>query len=79
MVSNLGGTAIAACNILQDAGIDIKNIKLITILASMPGLKSVISGCKGLEIWCGGVDQELQNGMIFPGLGNSGDRLFNTI
>ncbi|MBW0499785.1 hypothetical protein O181_039500 [Austropuccinia psidii MF-1] len=41
-----GGTAIAACNILQDAGINIKNIKLITILASMPGLKngSVIAG-----------------------------------
>jgi uracil phosphoribosyltransferase len=53
-------------------------IKLITILASMPGLKAVIKECQGLQIWCGAVDEELKDGMIVPGLGDSGDRLFNT-
>jgi len=73
-----GGTAIAACNMLAHAGIPIERIKLITILASMPGLKAVIKECQGLQIWCGSVDQELKHGMIVPGLGDSGDRLFNT-
>jgi uracil phosphoribosyltransferase len=75
----LGGTAIAACNMLVNAGIPMERIKLITILASMPGLQAVIKDCKGLQIWCGSVDQELKNGMIVPGLGDSGDRLFNTL
>lgn len=64
---------------LLDSGLKIQQIKLITILASMPGLKSVLNDCPGLEIWCGTVDQELQAGMIFPGLGDGGDRLFNTL
>ncbi|WAQ85832.1 hypothetical protein PtA15_6A461 [Puccinia triticina] len=74
-----GGTAIAACNMLVNAGIPMERIKLITILASMPGLQAVIKDCQGLQIWCGSVDQELKNGMIVPGLGDSGDRLFNTL
>ncbi|KAH9445143.1 hypothetical protein MJO28_001886 [Puccinia striiformis f. sp. tritici] len=73
-----GGTAIAACNMLVNAGIRMEQIKLITVLASMPGLQAVIENCKGLQIWCGSVDQVLTNGMIVPGLGDSGDRLFNT-
>lgn len=73
-----GGTAIAACNMLVDSGISIDRIKLITVLASMPGLQAVITACRGLEIWCGEVDKELKDGMIFPGLGDSGDRLFST-
>ncbi|CAH7682768.1 uracil phosphoribosyltransferase-domain-containing protein [Phakopsora pachyrhizi] len=73
-----GGTAIAACNLLVDSGIPIEKIRLITVLASMPGLRSVIKSCKGLEIWCGEVDQELKDGMIVPGLGDCGDRLFNS-
>ncbi|KAG0149481.1 hypothetical protein CROQUDRAFT_653557 [Cronartium quercuum f. sp. fusiforme G11] len=74
-----GGTAIAACNMLVDSGIPISRIKLVTILASMPGLKSVLRDCPGLEVWCGTVDQELaKGGMILPGLGDGGDRLFNT-
>lgn len=74
-----GGTAIAACNMLLNAGIPIENIKLITILASMPGLQAVIKDCRGLQICCGSVDQDLKNGLILPGLGDSGDRLFNTV
>lgn len=35
---------------------------------------------EGTEIWCGGLDKECdQRGMIKPGVGDIGDRLFLTL
>ncbi|GAA5992090.1 hypothetical protein JCM11641_002536 [Rhodosporidiobolus odoratus] len=75
-----GGTAIAAISILLDWGLDISQIKLVSILGSKPGLEKVAEAYPGLQIFVGGVDDELSpEGMILPGLGDSGDRLFNTL
>ncbi|GAA5858923.1 hypothetical protein JCM8547_007157 [Rhodosporidiobolus lusitaniae] len=74
-----GGTAIAAISILLDWGLDISQIKLVSVLGSKPGLEKVQAAYPGLEIIVGGVDEELSaEGMVIPGLGDSGDRLFNT-
>ncbi|KAF9534161.1 armadillo/beta-catenin/plakoglobin [Crepidotus variabilis] len=75
-----GGTACAALSMIIDWGIPAKNIKLLAVLASKPGLEHVQKEHPDLEIWVAGVDQELTgNGIIKPGLGDAGDRLFNTL
>jgi uracil phosphoribosyltransferase len=58
----------------------IENIKLLSILGSQPGLEKVMKEFPGLEIFVGGIDQVLnEKGLVVPGLGDSGDRLFATI
>ncbi|KAM0753754.1 Armadillo/beta-catenin/plakoglobin [Meredithblackwellia eburnea MCA 4105] len=75
-----GGTAIAAVSMLLDWGLKIENIKLLVLLGSKPGLDKVAAECPGLEIFVGAVDEQLTDkGMILPGLGDSGDRLFATL
>lgn len=45
----------------------------------MPGLQQILSKCPGLDIYVAAVDQELNaEGMISPGIGDCGDRLFLT-
>ncbi|KAF9483951.1 armadillo/beta-catenin/plakoglobin [Pholiota conissans] len=75
-----GGTASAALAMIADWGIDVKNVKLLCILASKAGLAHVQAEYPDLEIWVAGVDKDLTvEGIISPGLGDSGDRLFNTL
>ncbi|RDB22867.1 Uracil phosphoribosyltransferase [Hypsizygus marmoreus] len=75
-----GGTACAALAMIVDWGIPPKNIKLLSVLASKEGLKHVQSEYPDLEIWVAGVDDTLTHeGIISPGLGDTGDRLFSTI
>lgn len=62
--------AVAAVGMLMDAGIPVNRIKLLAVLASMPGLQKILRECPGLEIYVAAVDQELtKEGMISPGLG----------
>ncbi|KZP24562.1 PRTase-like protein [Athelia psychrophila] len=75
-----GGTACAALNMITDWGIPIPKIKLLCVLGSEEGLRHVLSEYPELEIWVAGVDATLTaQGLISPGLGDTGDRLFNTV
>jgi len=75
-----GGTVCAALTMIVEWGIAVKDIKLLCVLASEDGLKHVQAEYPGLEIWVAGVDKHLTpEGIISPGLGDAGDRLFNTI
>ncbi|KAF5321975.1 hypothetical protein D9619_000752 [Psilocybe cf. subviscida] len=75
-----GGTAVAAMGMITEWGIDVKNIKLLCVLGSAAGLKHVQAEYPDLEIWVAGVDEDLTaEGIISPGLGDTGDRLFNTL
>jgi len=74
-----GGTACATITMLLDWGLSIKNITLLAVLGSQPGLERITQEYPELEIWVGAVDKELTpNGIISPGLGDTGDRLFHT-
>lgn len=57
-----------------------ERIILIAVLCSVEGAQKAASEWpEGTEVWVGGVDQELDaKGMIKPGLGDVGDRLFLT-
>ncbi|KAI1789056.1 armadillo/beta-catenin/plakoglobin [Ganoderma leucocontextum] len=75
-----GGTACAAMAMLLDWGIPANKIKLLCVLASQDGLKHVQTEYPGIEIWAATVDPHLtQDGLISPGLGDTGDRLYNTL
>lgn len=45
-----GGTSIACVGMIRDWGVAMKDIKLLAVLASEPGIKAVTSACPGLEI-----------------------------
>ncbi|KAL7282223.1 hypothetical protein ACG7TL_003692 [Trametes sanguinea] len=75
-----GGTACAALNMVIEWGIPVNKIKLLCVLGSQDGLKRVQAEFPGVEIWVAAVDPHLtSNGLISPGLGDTGDRLYNTL
>jgi len=72
-------TAAAALGMIQDWGVPVKQVRLISVLASRPGLDHLQKEFPDLQIWVAGVDDVLTtNGLISPGLGDAGDRTFNT-
>ncbi|EIW82441.1 armadillo beta-catenin plakoglobin [Coniophora puteana RWD-64-598 SS2] len=75
-----GGTARAALAMITDWGIPVSKIKLLVVLASEEGLRQVQANYPDLEIWVAAVDPHLtEKGLISPGLGDTGDRLYNTV
>lgn len=74
-----GSTVCAAIETLRDWGV--KKIISISILASQDGLqKAAEAWPEGVELWIGGVDPATDGqGMIKPGLGDVGDRLYLTV
>lgn len=74
-----GATATAAVDTLREWGV--KRVVVICILGSAEGVKRVANSWEGcVEVWCGGCDDGTdERGMIKPGLGDVGDRLYLTI
>ena len=75
-----GGTSSAAIQTLLEWGV--QKVVLISVLGSQEGVRRAAedNGVEGVEVWVGAVDQEVdRRGMIRPGLGDVGDRLFLTI
>ncbi len=73
-----GGTAIDACNFLKDQGV--RKIKFISILAAPKGLENFAKIHSDVELYIASIDESLnEKGYIVPGLGDAGDRVFNTL
>ncbi|RDL39513.1 putative uracil phosphoribosyltransferase [Venustampulla echinocandica] len=74
-----GGTCAAAIQTLKEWGV--KRVIVIAVLGAAPGLvKAASEWPEGVDIWVAGVDESVTDkGMIKPGLGDVGDRLFLTI
>lgn len=72
-----GGTAVAAIQTLREWGVS--RIIMLSVLASIEGIENAANEWDKVEIWVGGVDGALDGkGMIKPGVGDVGDRLFGT-
>ncbi|KAK4177449.1 uracil phosphoribosyltransferase-domain-containing protein [Triangularia setosa] len=74
-----GGTCAAAIQTLKEWGT--KRILVLSILGAKPGVELAANEWpEGTEIWLAGLDTELTDrGMLKPGMGDVGDRLFLTI
>ncbi|KXS18634.1 uracil phosphoribosyltransferase [Gonapodya prolifera JEL478] len=71
------GTAVAAVNTIKDWGC--KRIKFLSLCAARPGLERLQEAHPDIEIYVSQVDDNLsEDGYVMPGLGDIGDRLFNT-
>ena len=72
-----GGSAIAAIQLLKDAGCP--RIKAIFLVAAPEGLQALEAAHPDIEVYVAAIDQRLdENAYIRPGLGDAGDRLFGT-
>ncbi len=72
-----GGSAIDAIKQLNEYGIE--NITLICIVAVPEGVHNLTQAFPNLEIYAASLDRELNvNSYILPGIGDAGDRLFDT-
>lgn len=73
-----GDTAVNAIDRLK--AYDVGHIKLLCILSAQVGIEKVKHFHPDVEIWTSHVDRELsKKGYILPGLGDAGDRLFDTV
>ena len=72
-----GGSAIAAVEVVKRWGI--KNIKFLALIAAPEGIAALQAAHPDVPIHVAAVDSHLNEiGFIVPGLGDAGDRQFNT-
>ncbi len=73
-----GGSAVAALNLLKDAGA--RDMRLICIVAAPEGVAAVEAAHPTVHIYTPVIDRELNpQKFILPGLGDFGDRLYGTL
>lgn len=74
-----GNSLLEAIRLYADKGIPIKNIKCICIIAAPEGIENIQKHFPEIEIITAAVDEKLnEKGYIVPGMGDAGDRIFNT-
>lgn len=72
-----GGSAVSALTTLVDCRVP--EIKLLSVIASQHGIREVRSRFPETKVYVCAIDPELNTQkFIVPGLGDAGDRLFNT-
>jgi uracil phosphoribosyltransferase len=72
-----GGSATSALETLHHWGV--RSIKLLSVIASRVGIDSVATTFPEVQFFVGAIDDELNSKKyIVPGLGDAGDRAFNT-
>lgn len=75
-----GNSMLEAIRLYADKNIPIKNIKCINIIAAPQGIELIQKEFPDIEIITAAVDDGLnEHGYIIPGMGDAGDRIFNTV
>jgi uracil phosphoribosyltransferase len=73
-----GGSAVDALGELRDWGVP--HVKLLSLIAAEEGVKRVESTFPNSQIYVCQIDPDLNDRkFIVPGLGDAGDRIFNTV
>ncbi|OGI00530.1 MAG: uracil phosphoribosyltransferase [Candidatus Melainabacteria bacterium GWF2_32_7] len=74
-----GGSAIAAIKLFTDLNIKEENIRFICLISAPEGISRLHSKFPNVKIITACIDSNLNEfGYILPGLGDAGDRTFNT-
>lgn len=72
-----GNTMEHTIKVLQEKGA--KKIIILAVLATPMAVKKILNISPESAIYCADIDEKLdENGYIVPGLGDAGDRVFNT-
>ena len=72
-----GGSAMHTISVLQSWGVPA--IRLVSLIASQSGIDALTEAAPDVRVYCAAVDPELNaQKFIVPGLGDAGDRTFNT-
>ena len=72
-----GGSAAAALNTLKQWGVP--SLKLLCVIAAPEGIETIKRESPDTQIFVCSVDEKLnEKKFIVPGLGDAGDRIFNT-
>lgn len=72
-----GGSAVAAVDILKRWGA--RRIKFVGVIAAAEGVRRLTTAHPDVPLYLAAVDEGLNEaGLIVPGLGDAGDRLFGT-
>lgn len=72
-----GGSALAAVELLKRWGAG--KIKFVGVIAAAAGVRQMTAAHPDVPLYLAAVDEGLnESGLIVPGLGNAGDRLFGT-
>jgi uracil phosphoribosyltransferase len=72
-----GGSIIAAVAALHKWGVPI--VRIVSVIAAPEGLAAIHKAFPEVMVHVAAVDERLnERGFIFPGLGDAGDRTFNT-
>ena len=74
-----GNSLLEAINLYASKGIPQEQIKVISIIAAPEGIKNIQNKFPDVEIITASLDRTLnEKGYILPGMGDAGDRIFNT-
>ena len=74
-----GNSLLEAIKLYADKNIPMENIKVICIMAAPEGIKNIHAKYPNVEIITASVDEGInEKGYIIPGMGDAGDRIFNT-
>lgn len=75
-----GNSAIDAIKLFTNKNIPQKNIRFVSLISAPEGLEKVQSQFPDVKIITANIDEHLnEHGYICPGLGDAGDRIFNTV
>lgn len=75
-----GNSAIDAIKLFESKKVPEKNIRFVSLISAPEGLKKVQALYPNVRIITASIDNCLNNnGYIRPGLGDAGDRIFNTV
>lgn len=75
-----GNSMLEAVRFYAEKNVPVKNIKSLNIIAAPEGINLLHKEFPELEIITAAVDECLnEKGYIIPGLGDAGDRIFNTV
>ena len=75
-----GNSLLGAIELYANKGIPIRNIKCICIIAAPEGIENIQKHYLDIEIITAAIDDHLNDkGYIVPGMGDAGDRIFNTL
>ncbi len=74
-----GHSALAALDLMISKGISLSKITFVCMISAPEGLKTILDKYPQLRIVTGAIDSHLnEQAYIVPGLGDAGDRLFNS-